>query len=171
MSKVQEGKHRRNSGNMMLLSILGFILLFAFITMGTSFSMVLFLQSQVQKLADEVAMAGACQLNDGNRFGQMNDLVVRCRELVFASRQNCDTSFNNRNKELEQLTQQLLDEDRQNALLLEKERASLRTLAIKEATLTMNDVFSRQKAVYGLALPWLVVRPPVLSDLRFGSIS
>src|SRR5277367_6601362 len=82
-------KNRRNTdGNMMLLSVLGFGLLILFITIGTSFSMVLFVQNQVQRLADQVALTGACQLNDGNRLGQMNNLVARCRQLVYASRQN-----------------------------------------------------------------------------------
>lgn len=155
---------------MLLLSVLGFLILFAFISMGTSFAFILFMQNQLQKLADQVSLAGACQLNDGNRLGQMNDLVARARQLVYASRQNYEASFNN-NKELQQLTQQLLEEDRQSVTRLEKERIRLQALSVKEARKAMNEVFSSQKDAYGVSLPWIVVKPPALTGVTFGSVS
>jgi len=155
---------------MMLLAVLGFGLLLIFITIGTSFSMVLFVQNQVQRLADQVALTGACQLNDGNRLGQMNNLIARCRQLVYASRQNTYLAGNS-SIDLQQLAQQFLDEDRQNAVALDQERGRLQALAIREATQTMNYTFSQQSGLYTMVLPWLVVRPPRLTNMNFGYVT
>jgi len=164
-------KNRRNTdGNMMLLSVLGFGLLILFITIGTSFSMVLFVQNQVQRLADQVALTGACQLNDGNRLGQMNNLIGRSRQLVYASRQNTYLAVK-ASSDLQQLSQQFLDEDRQNAVALDQERGRLQALAVKEATQSINYAFSQQSALYTMVLPWLVVRPPTLTKMTFGYIT
>jgi hypothetical protein len=166
----QPAKRRTATGNMMLLSILGFGLLLIFITIGTSFSMLLFVQNQVQRLADQVALSGACQLNDGNRLGQMNNLIGRSRQLVYASRQNTYLA-SNASIDLQQLAGQLLDEDRQNALDLDGERKRLQQLSIQEATKTIKDGFARQSGLYTMVLPWLVVRPPVITGIDFGDIN
>jgi Flp pilus assembly protein TadG len=168
---IPKRKNKRNpDGNMMLLAVLGFGLLLIFITIGTSFSMVLFVQNQVQRLADQVALTGACQLNDGNRLGQMNNLIARCRQLVYASRQNTYLAGNS-SIDLQQLAQQFLDEDRQNAVALDQERSRLQALAIREATQTMNYTFSQQSGLYTMVLPWLVVRPPRLTNMNFGYVT
>jgi hypothetical protein len=171
MTKERKPLRRRSvTGNMMLLSLLGFGLLLIFITIGTSFSMLLFVQNQVQRLADQVALTGACQLNDGNRLGQMNDLIGRSRQLVYASRQN--TYFASKSSiDLQQLAGQLLDEDRQNALDLESERQRLQKLSIAEATKVIRDTFTQQCGLYTMVLPWLVVRPPVITGINFGDIN
>jgi hypothetical protein len=161
---------RKPYGNMMLLSVLGFGLLLIFITIGTSFSMVLFVQNQVQRLADQVALTGACQLNDGNRLGQMNNLVARSRQLVYASRQNTYLAANS-STDLQQLAQQFLDEDRQNAVALDQERGRLQILASREATQAMKDTFAQQSALYTMVLPWLVVKAPSMSNASCGQIN
>jgi hypothetical protein len=163
-------KRRRSTGNMLLLSILGFGLLLIFITIGTSFSMLLFVQNQLQRLADQVALTGACQLNDGNRLGQMNDLIGRCRQLVYASRENTYLA-SKASIDLQQLAGQLLDEDRQNALDLDGERKRLQQLSVQEATKVMKDTFAQQRGLYTMVLPWLVVRPPAITGIDFGDIN
>jgi hypothetical protein len=168
---ITKNKNKRKAdGNMMLLALLGFGLLILFITLGTSFSMVLFVQNQVQRLADQVALTGACQLNDGNRLGQMNNLIARCRQLVYASRQNTYLAANS-STDLQQLAQQFLDEDRQNALALDQERGRLSALAVKEATEQMKYTFAQQSGLYTMVLPWLVVRPPTVTSINFGYIT
>jgi len=164
-------KTRKTRGNMMLMSLLGFGLLLLCITIGTSFSMVLFVQNQVQRLADQVALTGACQLNDGNRLGQMNNLIARCRQLVYASRQNNYAAAGSRQTDLQQLSQQFLDEDRQNAVALDKERGRLQALAVREASQAMKDSFNQQSALYTMVLPWLVVKPPSMNNASYGQIS
>ncbi len=156
---------------MILLSILGFGILVLAITLGTSFSMVLFVQNQVQHMADEVALTGALQLNDGNRIGQMNDMIARSRQLVFSSRQNNDLAVANCGKDLQQLSSQLLEEDRQNAVNLDKERNKLQAIAVKEATLSMKNEFAKQSSLYKMVLPWLVVKSPQLTNYKFGCIN
>jgi Flp pilus assembly protein TadG len=168
--KSRKLQSRKDDGNMMLLSVLGFGLLLIFITLGTSFSMVLFVQNQVQRLADQIALTGACQLNDGNRLGQMNNLIGRCRQLVYASRQNTYLAAN-ASIDLQQLSQQFLEEDRQNAVALDQEKGRLQNLAIREATKSMTDTFAQQSALYTMVLPWLIVKPPTMSNVSFGQIS
>jgi Flp pilus assembly protein TadG len=169
--KPSHKQSRKSRGNMMLLSVLGFGLLLIFITLGTSFSMVLFVQNQVQRLADQIALTGACQLNDGNRLGQMNNLIGRCRQLVYVSRQNNYQAAGSRQQDLQQLSQQFLDEDRQNAVALEQERGRLQALAVREATQAMKDSFAQQSALYTMVLPWLVVKPPTMNKVSFGQIA
>src|SRR5258708_4471309 len=72
---------RKPRGGMLGLAWLIFGLLVVGICIGLSFGSMFFFQSQMQKFADDLALTGACQLNDGNRIGQMNDLTARCRQL------------------------------------------------------------------------------------------
>src|SRR5690242_3291116 len=78
---------RDQYGNMLWLSLLGFLTVIIGLMVGASFINLLFVQNQVQKLTDEATINGAVKLNDGNRIGQMNELVSHCRQLVYTSRQ------------------------------------------------------------------------------------
>src|SRR5262249_31336822 len=98
-----------------------------------------------------------------------NNIVARCRQLVYASRQTCDL-LENGNRDMLALSQQLLDEDRQNARELEKERERLQSLAMKEAQTTIKNSFDRQSSVYRILFPWLKVKPPQLVSIEFGSV-
>ena len=164
---------------MTLLAILGFGLLALFILVGATFSTVLFEQNQLQKFSDDIAMAGALQLNDADRLGQFNNLEARCRQLVYASRQQAiqtaQTSQGGNGglggSDIQQLAQDLLDEDRQSAQELEKERLRLQNLAMQEAKVAISKEFNRQSTIYRMAMPWLKIEMPKLESVEFGTVA
>jgi len=160
----------RTHGSMLLVSACGFCLLVMWILLGIYFSMVLLIRNQLESTADDVALIGACQLNDGNRIGQMNNLVARCRQLVYSSRQNNELSMNMRN-DLHHLTTQILSEDRLAALELDKENFRLRNIAVDEATKAMKDAFAEKWTSCKAILPIVLAQNPHLDVIRFGSIA
>jgi len=154
---------------MTLFAILGFGLLAVFILIGATFSTVLFEQNQLQKFSDDIALAGAMQLNDADRLGQFNNLEARCRQLVYSSRQNALAT--NNGSDVQQLAQDLLDEDRQAAKDLEKERLRLQGIAMQEAKTAVSAEFNRQSTIYRLAMPWLKIEMPKLESVEFGTVT
>ncbi len=154
---------------MSLLVILSFWLLAVAILGGLSFSSIFFFHSELQKLADDLALSGACQLNEGNRIGQMNHLITRCRQLVLASEQTTESTIGS-TQELQMLSQQLLDEAEQNAQLLEGERARLQKLSVAEAKAAMNSLYRANQDHYDLSFPWIKLKVAPMVSTKFGSV-
>jgi len=155
---------------MLVLSLLALALLLACVLAGSSLVTVFLVQNQLQRLADQVALIGACQLNLDNRIGQMNNIVARCRQLVFASRQACEL-LSASDVDLSPLANQLLEEDRQNAQYLDKERIRLQLLSQRESKRVMEQYFDQQSGKFRILLPWLKVTAPRLVSLHFGYLS
>jgi hypothetical protein len=155
---------------MTVLAICGFALLALFILVGATFSTVLFEQNQLQKFADDIAMAGALQLNDADRLGQFNNLEARCRQLVYSSRQTSYQTGQN-GPDVQGLAQDLLDEDRQAAKDLETERMRLQALAMQEAKTAITNEYNRQSTIYRMAMPWLKIELPKLESVEFGIVT
>jgi hypothetical protein len=117
-------RSRHPGGNMILMSVmvLGVVIVLVLAGVGVMF---LFTSHQkAQNTTDSVALQAASVLNAHDRAGQMNNLVARCRELVYTSRETYDEAAANL-RHLEPLARQLLDESRQSAHLVEAERARL----------------------------------------------
>lgn len=160
---------RSKSGNMLFLSILGFLTIVGGLMVGVSFLNILFVQNQAQKFADEAALAGAVTLNDSNRIGQMNDMVARSRQLIFTSRLVTELAPST-TPDLQQLAGQFLDEDRQSAIDLEKERARLQLLCRVEAIKAINTRLTQQTSLYRNLAPWLRMNIPHVNSVEFGSV-
>jgi hypothetical protein len=148
---------RNSSGGMLGLAWLIFGILLVVICVGLSFGSMFFFQSMLQKFADDLALSGACRLNDGNRIGQMNDLTARCRQLVFASRSAAESNLGS-SPELQSLSQQLLEEAQRNAVALDGERARLQKLSQAEATATMSNDYHSNQSRFNLVFPWINVK-------------
>lgn len=155
---------------MLLFSLLGFVLVVIVLMVGASFINLLFVQNQVQKLTDEASLTGAIKLNEGNRVGQMNELVARCRQLVYTSR-DITYSVPNTTPDLQMLSQQLLDEDRQSAIELERERSRLQVLCASESKKAISESLDSQVSLYRSLLPWLRMDAPQLVSVEFGSVA
>lgn len=168
--KTRIKRARQQSGNMLWFSLLGFLVVIIALMVGASFINLLFVQNQVQKFTDEAAVTGAVKLNDGNRIGQMNELVSRCRQLVYTSRGILD-SVPRSSPDLQMLAQQILEEDRQSALDLEKERTRLQALCAFESKKAISDSLNSQVSIYRSLLPWLRMQTPALVSVEFGSIA
>lgn len=143
----------------------GIVLLFC-LTVGT----LVFVQYHLQNTLDNIALSGACQLNSKGQIGQMNNMVGRCRQLVYSSRQT-ETSIAQQKPILTKLASQLLDEVRTSATDLEKERANLVISSSKAAEQAINTQFDKTCAQQTLVLPWLKMSKPVLVATQFGSVN
>jgi hypothetical protein len=154
---------------MLWLSLLGFLTIIIGLMVGASFINLLFVQNQVQKLTDEATINGAVKLNDGNRIGQMNELISHCRQLVYTSRQTT-YSVPNTSPDLQLLSQQLLDEDRASAVELEQERGRLQTVCANESKKAITESLDSQTSIYRSLLPWLRMQTPQVLSIQFGSV-
>ncbi|PWT95531.1 MAG: hypothetical protein C5B53_11240 [Candidatus Melainabacteria bacterium] len=160
---------RNYQGNMLWLSLLGFLTIIIGLMVGASFINLLFVQNQVQKLTDEATINGAVKLNDNNRIGQMNDLISHCRQLVYTSRE-MTYSVPNTSPDLQLLSQQILDEDRAAAVELEQERKRLQALCANESKKAITESLDSQTSIYRSLLPWLRMQTPHIVSVEFGSV-
>lgn len=163
-------KRRLNEhGNMLVFGCAVVALIAILALVGYSFSGLYFEHNRLQASADEIALTGAKRLNDRNRIGQLNNMISRCRQLVYSDRddsKDVQTNF----KEIQKLSDQLMDESRQSAQDLENERKKLRALAENEAVQAMHDKFNSIKQSYAMNLPWLRVKTPRVIGVGLGSI-
>ena len=163
-------KSRSKNGNMTIVVCAGTAVfgigLIAFMSLAGTY----FVQSLLQNQVNELAMHAACTLNDNDRIGQMNNLIARCRSLVYDSRQNYDTA-SNQYQIMETLNEQLKDEAIQSAKGLETERQYLKQLSELEANTVLQADFLKLRAQPPFTLPWLQCSKPNLVKVELGQIS
>src|SRR5262245_30519447 len=134
MQRTSRQPQRNQKGNMLIFVTLAMSFLTVGLVMAASFGGVYFAQSRLQSSADEIAMAGARKLNEFNRLGQMNDMVARCRQMVYASNKQMTEAESDHNDPLmEKLTRQLDDEALESAGTLDTERKKLAETAKTES--------------------------------------
>jgi len=167
---LSKQKARTIYGNMLLMSVLGGCLIIVCLLVGAALINIFLVQNQVEKCAEEAALAGAVKLNESNRLGQMNDLIARCRQLIYTSREIFELAPE-ATPDLQTLAQQLLDEDRENAIELEKERVTLLDVTTSEADYVVKATLERQISIYRNLLPWQKTQIPELVSVQFGSTS
>lgn len=161
---------RHTSGNVLTIGSIGLFLVVFTLLILYGFANLLYVQGLLQCFADKTALTAACKLNDDSRFGDMNNLIARSRQLVFASRQMSQTT-QVADQDLNALANQLLEEDRQNATALDKERTHLAQLSIAEATDALNTAFYDQTGLYRAILPLLAIKAPQIVSVKFGNVS
>ena len=149
---------------MVLISLIAFALV-----VGYSFWGLLFVNSRLHTAADEIALTGAKRLNDRDRLGQMNNMILRCRQMVFNSRLDFKKS-QNEGKDLADFADELLKESQDSARDLETERKNVLGSAKKDANTAMTDRFNKIKDTFPMQLPWLIVDTPKFSLDGFGKI-
>ncbi len=162
-------KRRKKDGNMIIVVCLGTTIFgIGFIAL-MSLAGTYFVQGMLQNQVNELAMHAACTLNDNDRLGQMNNMIARCRSLVYDSRQNYDLA-SNQYQSMETLNEQLKDEAVQAAKDLEAERRYLKQLSELEANQVLKTDLLKLQAQPVLALPWLQCGKPKLLAMEFGQI-
>lgn len=124
---------RSRSGNMLILTMVS-----GLVMVGTIFVMFIFLFPQLMKgtmqnTAESLALKTAKALNAQDQSGRMNNIVARCRELVFTSRETYNRVNSLGYKHLEPLARQLLNEARSNAQMLDNQRELLLQTNVKNA--------------------------------------
>lgn len=123
---------RKSSGSMIVLIVflLGIFVVFAL--SAFTVNNFLFLRTRAQDKADHLALLLASKINTGDRVGQMNELQVRSRELIFCSRERIADCHGEELDMLSPIAEQLLNEAREGHTLLERERKNLVSQICKE---------------------------------------
>lgn len=137
---------------------------------GFGFYLLLAQQKKGQGQADSLSLALAENLNKGDKVGQMNNVVARCRELVYVSRQNADTAASDRNAVLIPLANQLLDEARSSAQLVEAERKNQIAYILKQTRSSVDDYSVHTHVDSTFTLPWFKTYDPEVKDVYLGYI-
>lgn len=164
-----KAKRSNNRGNVLILTCVVLAVVALCLVVGFSFCGLYFDHNRLQTSADEIALTGAKKLNERNRIGQMNNMIARCRQLVYASREDykiVKKTFPG----VEKIADQLLDEARQSALDLETERQKMRNVAEIEAVQAMRAKFDSIKGTYAMTLPWMRVKTPRVIGVGLGRI-
>ncbi len=167
---TQRRQARKNSGNMLILVSVFMAVAALFVLCASSLGSLFFEHSRLQNSANEIALAGARKLNENDRLGQMNNMIGRCRQLVYCSTDTyaqVDTTY----AHLRHLAEQLAEESRDSAADMETERHLLAELARNEAQITMTKKFNEIKVSYPMSLPWLKVEAPTLESIVPGKLA
>jgi hypothetical protein len=158
-----------NHGNILIFACFAMVIFAMLALVGYSFSGLYFQHNRLQASADEIALTGAKKLNDRDRIGQLNNMISRCRQLVYSDRDDSKDVKENF-KDIQRVSDQLMEESRQSAQDLEKERQKVRSLAENEAVQAMHDKFDSIKQSYAMSLPWMRVQTPRVIGVGLGSI-
>ncbi len=162
-------KYSNNHGSVLVFTCVGLVILAMLLLIAYSFSGLYFVHNRLQTSADEIALTGAKKLNERNQIGQMNNMISRCRQLVYCSRDDYN-SVKQEFPAIERFADQLLQESRQSALELEVERKKMRAVAEADAVQAMHDKFDSIKNTYSMTLPWMRVRTPRVIGVGLGRI-
>lgn len=139
---------------MLTMTLLCIGLLLAVCMIGFAFYLLLSEQKRGQTEADKLALEISKSMNENDRIGQINNLVVRNRELVYASRLTANTTINSNLSFCAPLAQQLLDEASSSSVEIDKERKTQITLQQKRIKDIVERYNMHTQNVTTFSLPW-----------------
>lgn len=142
---------------------------------GTIFVMFLFffpqlMKGNMQNSAESLALTTAKALNAQDQSGRMNNIVARCRELVFTSRQTYNRANALGYKHLEPLARQLLNEARNNAMMLNDQRELLLQANVNQAVKAIESADLNVKGQKEVSLAGMTAQAPKVNNLDIGYI-
>lgn len=155
----------------MMVSFLLAFLIAMVVLVGMGFDMFLSQQHKGQSDCDETALTIAKSLNDGDRIGQMNAVIERCRELVYVSRESDNAAMSLGISGYVGLAHNLLEESRQSAGLVDTERKNQINLAISELRKFIQAMHEKVKSKGIFLLGWLLDANPEITKAKLGSIT
>jgi len=161
---------RQRTGNVIALCIITFWVISMLLAFCCAVGALVFVHNAVQRALDDAALSSACQLNLNDRIGQMNNMTVRSRQLVFADRQT-DNELLQTGSAYEKLSAQLLAQSRDSAQILDAARAKLITISKQDVNAAANAAFNTSSTQQSLTLPWLRISRPVLLRTTLGTVS
>lgn len=161
--------NRAQSGSMMgMVALIGAILL-AVCMCGFIISILFTSQHRTEAQADDLVLNMSVQINRHNWVGQMNNLVESARELVFTSR-SVDDEVLQEYPRLRSLAARLLEESRQSAEFVDKQRNQLGRELCKSAQQQASEFNERRPAPPLFNLPWLRTEALEVRGVELGSI-
>ncbi|MBS1957439.1 MAG: hypothetical protein JST89_24850 [Cyanobacteria bacterium SZAS-4] len=146
--------HRRQSGSMLTMTLLCVGLLLTVCMIGFAFYLLLSEQKRGQTEADKLALAIAKSMNEDDRIGQINNLVVRNRELCYASRLTVNTTNNSFLSFCSPLAQQLFDEASSSSVAIDRERKTQIALQQNSIKDTVERYNMHTQNTTSFRLPW-----------------
>jgi hypothetical protein len=153
---------------MLILVVLTMGLLIALCMMAFSFNGFLYRNGQAQYGIDALSMSLASSINEGDRVGQINELVAASRELVYTSRSQFEQCTEQEERTMESLCNQLLDEARTGQQLVEAERKNQAQIIVADL---QNAAARHNQSAHGtFNLAWLSTEEPVIERIDIGSI-
>jgi len=165
---IVKRKPVRLQGNMLIMVALSIFMLMLVVALGMSIQYCFFSNKNLQFSSDQFTVGLATNLNCNDRIGQMNNIVVSSRELIFNSK-NTDDNINQNAPQLALLANNFLTESIQGADLVERARS-------QQITLIIGDVRNaiKQTTLIGNTgppiLPWAKSSEPEITNVRLGSI-
>ncbi len=156
---------------MLSMTILCVSLLLLFCIVGFAFYMLLTEQQRGQGVTDRVALSIAKAINEGDRIGELGNLIALNRELVYTSRNVANYTCNNRDMVFATpLASLLLDEARSSTTDLDKAR--LLQIQMIKATIKyqVNNYNVNTKVAAHFLLPWWSSYEPQIYQVTCGTI-
>jgi len=155
----------------MLLLVAFVIVLICFLfTIGLEFTTLLGQHSRSQYNVDALALQMAKTLNDGDRVGQMNQLVARNRELIFTTRQDALACEQEGLGHLSQLCDQLVDEAYSSHDEIEHERMNQIAIVSKEIRKAARDYNQHKNKDNNSWFPWMQTFEPEVTRVDVGCL-
>ena len=170
-ARLRRNPRSRERGSMLTMTTLVVGILLLTCLVGFGFYLLLAQQKKGQNQADSLTLSLAESLNKDDKIGQMNNVVARCRELVFVSRQNADAASNERSSILVPLANQLLDESRSSAQFVEAERKNQISYITKKAREAVDKYNLHTHIDSTFTLPWFKTYDPQVQDVYLGYIN
>jgi len=138
---------------------------------GFAFYMLLTEQKHGQSQTDQLALGIAKTLNEQDRIGDVNQLIVRNRELVYTSRMMMSTCDNSFLAFASPLASQLLNEAVTSNVQIDKERRNQMGLMKKHIADVVDQYNTHQGTAAHLSLPWWKSYEMQVVQINCGSIN
>lgn len=150
--KSKSSNARSTRGNMLAIVALVTIVVVAILGAGIVVSMMMMSQKRTQSQVENLTLEMANSINKDDWVGQMNNMTEFSRELVFSSRSALNEAIAHHQR-MKPLANQLMDEARQSAALVESERKELTVLIMKDLQKKANTMAESASESPGMKLP------------------
>ena len=161
-------KSFRATGSALMLTVACCMSIASVFVIALTFLALSFVQNRLAVATENVSMLAAQSINAHDRVGQINNMVAAARQMVFNSRQTYIQAAA-KHPEIAELSEQLLNESRAGARLVESEKQ-------RRLSSTLGEIRSRTSSVAeknirtSLQLPWLICGQPTIADLNVGYV-
>lgn len=162
---------RTSDGSMIgMVALVGGILILACVV-GFCFYMLIQEQNKGELKAEQTAVDMAKILNEGDRVGQLNNVVARSRELVYLSRLSENQAAQKKLDNWEPLARFLVDEARAGSVLVEAERKNQIEVSRKNIKFFIDKYNLNTKNDPTFRMPFFHTWDAEINDATLGSVA
>jgi hypothetical protein len=154
LARPNRNSRRNQSGSMFTMTLLCIGILLAVCMIGFAFYLLLSEQKRGQNEADKLALVVSKNMNEGDRIGEINNLIVRNRELVYTSRLMTNATDNSFLSFCSPLSQLLLNEAISSSVAIEKERRNQIGMVQRDIRNSVERYNMHTQNAATFSLPW-----------------